>query len=114
MKTIAVFAALVAVALAGPQRRQAGNPAEVVLVKETPSDNIGLDGYRFAYELSDGSTREESAQLENRGPEDSILRVQGSYSWYNPEDGQTYTITYIADENGFQPQGAHLPTPPSA
>ena len=108
------FAALVAVALAAPQRRQTRQtPAEVYVINETPSDNIGLDSYKFGYQLSDGSAREESAQVETRGAEDATLRVSGSFSFVGP-DGQTYTVTYIADENGFQPQGAHLPVSPQA
>lgn len=34
-----------------------------------------------------------------------------SYSYYSPE-GELISVTYTADENGFQPQGDHLPTPP--
>lgn len=37
--------------------------------------------------------------------------MQGSYSYTGP-DGVLYTITYIADENGFRAEGAHIPTPP--
>lgn len=37
--------------------------------------------------------------------------VSGSFS-YTGTDGVQYSITYTADENGFHPQGAHLPTPP--
>lgn len=37
--------------------------------------------------------------------------MQGSYSYTGP-DGIVYTINYIADENGFRAEGAHIPTPP--
>lgn len=43
----------------------------------------------------------------------SIQVMQGSYSYTGP-DGILYTITYIADENGFRAEGAHIPTPPPA
>lgn len=37
-------------------------------------------------------------------------QVQGGYS-YKGDNGQTFTVQYIADEQGFRAQGAHLPTP---
>lgn len=52
--------------------------------------------------------REETAELKNAGEENEAIAVRGSISWVAP-DGQTYTLNYIADENGFQPEGAHLP-----
>lgn len=59
-------------------------------------------------ETSDGKTHQEEGSLKNVGSEDEALVVRGSYSFI-ADDGQTYTVNYIADENGFQPEGAHLP-----
>lgn len=49
--------------------------------------------------------------MKNKGTDNEIQSVRGSYSYTAP-DGQLITVTYIADENGFQPQGDHLPTSP--
>jgi Insect cuticle protein len=62
-----------------------------------------------SFETSDGVKREEEAQLKNIGSENESLAVRGSFSFVG-DDGQTYTVDFIADENGYQPSGAHLPT----
>lgn len=50
--------------------------------------------------------------MKNAGnPETEALEVQGSVQ-YTADDGTPISLTYLANENGFQPQGAHLPTPP--
>ena len=56
---------------------------------------------------------EESGSLKQVGatPEESGIVSKGSYSYTSPE-GQVITVNWIADENGFQPSGDHLPTPP--
>lgn len=54
------------------------------------------------YETGNGIQAQESGQNAN---------AHGSYSYTAP-DGQHITVSYTADENGFHPQGDHLPTPP--
>lgn len=60
------------------------------------------------FETSDGQSRQEQAELKNVGTDEEAISVKGSYSWV-AEDGQTYTVNFVADENGYQPEGAHLP-----
>ncbi|KAJ8931381.1 hypothetical protein NQ314_015712 [Rhamnusium bicolor] len=47
----------------------------------------------------------------NNGDGGDGTQARGGFSYTAP-DGQQIEIQYSADENGFQPQGAHLPTPP--
>ena len=66
-----------------------------------------------SFETSDGVSRKESATLKNAGTAMEAISVQGSVSWLSP-DGVQYTLNYLADENGFQPEGDHLPVAPEA
>ena len=56
--------------------------------------------------------------MEESGAQKQITRDEagtvsrGSYSYKQP-DGTTVTVTWTADENGFQAKGAHLPVAPS-
>lgn len=44
-------------------------------------------------------------------PEGSGTVAKGSYSYTAP-DGRKISVTWVADENGFQPTGDHIPTAP--
>lgn len=65
------------------------------------------DGERYAYsfETSNGISAEEAGVATNG------VKAQGAFS-YTSDEGEKISVTYTADENGFQPQGEHLPTPP--
>ncbi|XP_017071035.1 endocuticle structural protein SgAbd-6 [Drosophila eugracilis] len=100
MLVVGSMALLFALASARPQ-----NDVEVL---EYESENTGLGGYKFSYKLSDGTSRTEEGVVNNAGTDNESISIRGSVSWVAP-DGQTYTINFVADENGFQPEGAHLP-----
>ncbi|XP_021200990.3 endocuticle structural glycoprotein SgAbd-8 [Helicoverpa armigera] len=105
MKTI-VFLGFLAVALAAPQA-----PNEPIPIVKQVSE-INPDGsYSWAYETGNGINANENGALKNIGAEEPALQVEGQFS-YPSEEGGNIQLSYIANENGFQPQGAHLPTPP--
>ncbi|KAJ1529664.1 hypothetical protein ONE63_006424 [Megalurothrips usitatus] len=74
-------------------------------------DNSGLGDYKYAFETENGIQVQEEAVLKNAGSKDEAKSAQGSYS-YVGDDGQTYTVNWVADENGYRASGAHLPVAP--
>lgn len=98
MKSVFVLAALLVVTFGKPQ----GNPNDITIVKQEEVNNIGVGGYHFSYEQSDGQKRDETAELKNEGTDDEELAVTGSFSFISP-DGHTYRVDYTADKDGFHP-----------
>ena len=66
-----------------------------------------------SFESADGIKVEASGKQKKVGPkpEDIGTVSKGSYSYTAP-DGTVLTVNWVADENGFQATGDHLPTPP--
>ncbi|KAH8322128.1 hypothetical protein KR059_003574 [Drosophila kikkawai] len=75
---------------------------DAVITREDsdPADPEG--NYKYAFETSNGIQAQEAGNANG---------VSGNSNYVSPE-GIPISLTYVADENGFQPQGAHLPTPP--
>jgi hypothetical protein len=65
----------------------------------------------FSYETENGISAQEQGTIKNPGQQDEASVVQGTFSYTSPE-GYPVKLNYIADENGFRAEGAHLPTPP--
>lgn len=63
------------------------------------------------FETDNGIYVQEEGKVRKITEDGVDLIVQGSYLYTAP-DGQEINVRYTADENGFHPEGAHLPTPP--
>ncbi|XP_041984402.1 cuticle protein 3-like [Aricia agestis] len=67
--------------------------------------DVKEDSYRYSYETENGIRAQE------QGSEAEGIEAEGAFS-YTGDDGNIYTITYRSGKEGFNPQGAHIPTPP--
>ncbi|CAB3221325.1 unnamed protein product [Arctia plantaginis] len=117
MKSFVVLSTLVAITCAAPQfqgqyQPQDRYPNQVIPILRQ-EQTINPDGsYQYSYETGNGIAAQEQGYLKNVGPNNEGAEVaQGSFSYTSPE-GIPISVTYVADENGFHPEGAHLPTPP--
>lgn len=64
--------------------------------------DVGPETFKYAYETSDGVVAEAAGDANSH---------RGSFKYVSPE-GTPVEISYIADENGFQPTGDAIPVGP--
>ena len=57
----------------------------------------------ISYESADGIVRSETGSQKEVAPDAKGSTSQGTISWKAP-NGKTVTITFTADENGYQPK----------
>ncbi|XP_037907610.1 endocuticle structural glycoprotein ABD-4 [Hermetia illucens] len=85
-----------------------GPPIPIIKLE---SELKGDGSYQYEYETGNGIQAQEMGFVKSQGMKDHIKVAEGFFSYTSPE-GKEIQVQYIADENGFQPQGDHLPTPP--
>lgn len=68
---------------------------------------VNPDSFQYAYETSNGIQAKAGGQLKQVGSESAVVH-NGDYSYTAP-DGQQYALTYVADENGYQPTVRFFP-----
>nr|XP_027239176.1 cuticle protein CP14.6-like isoform X1 [Penaeus vannamei]XP_027239177.1 cuticle protein CP14.6-like isoform X2 [Penaeus vannamei] len=109
-----ILACVAAVAVAAPQYSYDGPRAvsseEREFVPILKDDRVHEeDGtYNFDFEAANGISFSQAGSPD--GDEDAVIKA-GEYSYTAP-DGTEIHLRFVADENGFQPQGAHLPVAP--
>ncbi|XP_035440451.1 larval cuticle protein LCP-17-like [Spodoptera frugiperda] len=79
---------------------------------ESSSFDIEPQGdFKYSFKTGNGIYAEESGVLKNANSDYPSLDVSGGFKYTSPE-GQAIELSYVADENGYRPQGSHLPVGP--
>lgn len=109
-----VSLALVAIAVAHPYPEQVDQHHQqpVVAILKQAQDITPEGSYNYAYETENGISASEQGSPQPVGPKgEPAVVAQGQYQYTAP-DGTPIAVSYSADENGYHPQGAHLPVAP--
>ncbi|XP_039749213.1 larval cuticle protein 1-like [Pararge aegeria] len=110
MKVIIVALAFVAVAAAA-----AVDYVQPQVIR-SESDQSPDGSYSYSFESDDGTKRQETAEvkqaLDEEGKPQNVLFVRGFYSYIDNE-GNVQEIRYVADDQGFHPEGPSIPKPVS-
>ncbi|XP_057666408.1 endocuticle structural glycoprotein ABD-4-like [Diorhabda carinulata] len=85
----------------------AGSAAAARIVSQTQEGPNPDGSYAWSYDTDNGISARETGRPKSA----DILEAQGEFK-FTALDGTPIQLIYVADENGFQAQGAHLPTPP--
>ncbi|XP_017785768.1 PREDICTED: endocuticle structural glycoprotein SgAbd-1-like [Nicrophorus vespilloides] len=110
MNSMIVLLAVFGCALAQYRPIPAQQPGQQIAIVRQDS-TLNPDGsYQWNYETANGIAAQEQGAQKAVGNEAGTA-AQGSFSYTSP-DGTPISLQYTADENGFQPQGAHLPVAP--
>ncbi|XP_069674220.1 endocuticle structural glycoprotein SgAbd-3-like [Periplaneta americana] len=107
MIKVVLLCSLISMVLSAPQSQE---PVAIL----SQNSVVNADGsYQFSYESADGTKVQQSGQEKAlQGDADgSGQSISGSFTFVG-QDGQQYTVNYVADENGFVPQADHLPQAP--
>lgn len=75
--------------------------------------DVGFDGtYHSSFETGNGIVAEEHGVLKNAGVKDAEAEEVVGLVSYTAPDGTPISLRYVANENGFVAEGAHLPVAP--
>lgn len=87
-------------------------PQQAILTQSRIQDDFGQ--FALSYSSPNGISATQRGALKPIQTENGLQNVlvqQGAYAYYGP-DGKLYHVRWVADENGFQPIGDHLPQAP--
>ncbi|GBP74628.1 Flexible cuticle protein 12 [Eumeta japonica] len=87
------------------QQAGSGRYAEAYATILRDEKDVGINGYRYLYETSNGIAAEESGNIAS---EVSGTEARGSFEFVG-DNGVKYRVEYTAGADGFRPVGAHLP-----
>ncbi|VVC98219.1 unnamed protein product [Leptidea sinapis] len=93
------------------QRRSRERGPVVKILNEQNRVYAHTGNFHYSYDTADGTSISSRGKLINIDNEKAGEAIEGSVS-YTDKEGNDFSLSYTADENGYRPVGSHLPTPP--